>query len=357
MQRSDSEDEEDSGLRPALRSVDAAIALSRRVIKESLDLNSRPGSSTSEPNDRHRSDAIMKRYYEQEAAQLRVKAHSSESLAQEVVALRAQLASAQSNIKALEQERRIQNQQIATNERAVTGKLLELEEVIRALNTELSRKNTELRRVSGLLNGTEEREETLRKELQNALRRLEEIQTASETLLIGKNDTQKSLKEELERARKQAKEAADERAKTLTDLATSQTRAQAADEAAKRLTIQIDEITAAHIEAIANVRVQLAEEENAKVKALRQLQELVETHNRTLEDLTHMDKLRERVRELEATEMQQAGANMRLQEELRRAQTEVEALQRSKMYEGSQMAQKLAALEREFHAHLRRRKY
>lgn len=353
MHRSDSE-EEDAGLQPALRSVDAAIAMSRRVIKESLDLNNRPGSTVTEPSDRIRSEAILKRYYEQEAAQLRIKASSSAALSQQVVDLQNQLHTARSTIKSLEQERRVSAQQAAAKDKTLTGKLLELEDVIQALNTELTRKNAELKRVGSLLVTSENREAALRKELQSTVKRLEDVQNTCESLLTDKSDSHKSLQNELEKTRKINKDALSDKEKYRLELETALIRLQTAENTVKDLTSQLEEITNSHIETTSKLRLQAAEEENSKLKTLHQLQDLTENHQKIITENMKIPKLEERIGELEVEEGRWRQENERLKEEMGRMKWEMEELRRG---QSSEIAQKLDKLEREVRTHMGRRKY
>lgn len=275
---------------PELLSIDAALALSRKAIKQSLDLNLPRSHSTCRDS----------------------KDIGGEELRRELVAAREELMATKLRCQELTEGR--------------ARGLEELEDVAKTLRRELRRKNEEVNHMVALLEKAEYKE----KQLTNALSKLTQdhnsllVRTASERKT--QEDSNFDLKSAVSRLERQVGDLSSRLEQACTQQSTLASKLQTSETTNSRLNAELTQVNSA----LASTKLKLHSAEDAQASLQRQIKEITEAHARVLVDSSQLPRLDAQIRGMEATQTQQVAFNLQLQEDVRRLQRENEALKRAK---------------------------
>ena len=311
---------------PELLSIDAALALSRKAIKQSLDLNlPRSHSSCRDSKD-----------------------SGGEALRRELVAAREELLSM-----------KLRCQELSTVAEGRARGVEELEDVTKTLRKELRRKNEEMSRMTALLEKAEYRE----KELSSALAKLAQnnssvlARTIAECKVL--EDSNSQLQAAVPRLERQVSDLSSRLDQANTQLSTLTAKLQTSETTNSRLNAEVTYSNTA----FETVKLKLQSAEETQMSLQRQLKEITETRSRVTVDSSQIPRLDAQIRYMEANHSQQVTYNLQLQEEVRKLQRENEALKRSKAedlrsakeevsHQAAKFAAQIDALEAQLQRHI-----
>lgn len=278
---------------PELLSIDAALALSRKAIKQSLDLNlPRSHSSCRDSKDL-----------------------GGEAVRRELMAAREELLAT-----------KLRCQELGSVAEGRARGVEELEDVAKTLRKELRRKNEEMSRMTALLEKAEYKE----KELSSALAKLTQNHNSAiartETECKDLEDFNSQLKSTVCKLERQVSDLSSRLEQANIQLSTLTAKLQTLESTNSRLNAEITQSNSA----FAGIKLKLQSAEEAQISLQRQLKEITEAHSRVLVDSSQIPRLEAKIRGMEASHTQQVTYSLQLQEEVRRLQRENDALKRSK---------------------------
>ena len=278
---------------PDILSIDATLALSRKVIKQSLDLNL------------PRSRSICTK-----------DSKESEDVRRELEATREELISVKMKCQ--------QAETVAENR---ARKLGEIDELAKYLRLQLKKKNEEVSQLAGLL----EQKELKEKEHSRSVFALNQERNAAYMKSAVENkaleETNAGLKATVSRLERQVSDQTARLEQTLSQVSALSAKLQVSEATVSRLTAEINQVNTS----LAVAKQQLQSAEDAKSKLHQQLQDVSTAQSRVLVESTQLPRLDAQLRGMEATHLQQVTLNLRLQEDVRRLERENEDLKRSRI--------------------------